>query len=110
MGSDKLPTMTNLAWTPWPKVVKIRPDLKSCELSLNIFAADLYDVAMGQSLMKIRLQRLDRITMDVGQEGEGRAQPRSSTSRSAAATRAIVGSSSRASGPLTRRRLSIARS
>lgn len=39
--------MTKLAWTPWHKVVKIRPDLKSGELSLNIFAADLYDVAMG---------------------------------------------------------------
>jgi hypothetical protein len=41
--------MTKLAWTPWHKVVKIRPDLKSGELSLNIFAADLYDVAMGKA-------------------------------------------------------------
>jgi len=39
--------MTKLAWTPWHKVVRIRSDLKSGELSLNIFAADLYDVAMG---------------------------------------------------------------
>src|SRR5216683_2266931 len=38
--------MTKLAWTPWHEVVKIRPDLKSGELSLNIFAADLYDVVM----------------------------------------------------------------
>jgi len=41
--------MAKLAWTPWHKVVKIRPDLKSGELSLNIFAADLYDVAMGKA-------------------------------------------------------------
>ncbi|MBF6571142.1 MAG: hypothetical protein IVW54_19940 [Candidatus Binataceae bacterium] len=41
--------MTKLAWTPWHKVVKIRSDLKSGELSLNIFAADLYDVAMGKA-------------------------------------------------------------
>ncbi len=39
--------MSKLAWTPWHNVVKLRPDLKSGELSLNIFAADLYDVAMG---------------------------------------------------------------
>jgi len=32
--------MTKLAWTPWRKVVKIRPNLKSGELSLNIFADD----------------------------------------------------------------------
>jgi len=41
--------MTKLAWTPWHKVVKIRTDLKSGDLSLNIFAADLYDVAMGKA-------------------------------------------------------------
>jgi hypothetical protein len=41
--------MTKLPWTPWHKVVTIRPDLKSGELSLNIFAADLYDVAMGKA-------------------------------------------------------------
>jgi len=41
--------VSKLAWTPWHKVVKIRPDLKSGELSLNIFAADLYDVAMGKA-------------------------------------------------------------
>jgi len=36
----------NNSWTPWHKVITLRPDLKSGELSLNIFAADLYDVAM----------------------------------------------------------------
>jgi len=41
--------MTKLAWTPWHKVVKLRSDLKSGELSLKIFAADLYDVAMGKA-------------------------------------------------------------
>ena len=38
---------TKLARTPWHKVVEVRPDVKFGELSLNIFAADLYDVAMG---------------------------------------------------------------
>ncbi len=31
-------------YTPWHKVVTLRPDLKSGELSLATFAADLYDV------------------------------------------------------------------
>ncbi len=38
--------MSKLPWTPWHKVVQLRDDLKSGALSLNIFAADLYDVAM----------------------------------------------------------------
>lgn len=38
--------MSKLQWTPWHEVVKLRADVKSGELSLNIFAADLYDVAM----------------------------------------------------------------
>src|SRR5207244_1297273 len=38
-----------VAWTPWHKVVQLREDLKSGELSLAIFAADLYDVAMGKA-------------------------------------------------------------
>jgi len=43
----------NTPWTPWHKVIALRPDLRSGELSLNIFAADLYDVAMqrGQRLV-----------------------------------------------------------
>jgi hypothetical protein len=38
--------MSKLPWTPWHKVVKIRDDLKSGELSLAVFAADLYDVTI----------------------------------------------------------------
>ncbi len=38
--------MPTIPWTPWHKVVSLRPDLKSGELSLASFAADLYDVAM----------------------------------------------------------------
>ena len=41
--------MTKLNWTPWHKVVELRDDLKSGELSLSIFAADLYDVVMGRA-------------------------------------------------------------
>ncbi len=32
-------------YTPWHKIVSLRPDLKSGELSLATFAADLYDVS-----------------------------------------------------------------
>ena len=31
---------------PWHEVVQLRDDLKSGELSLSVFAADLYDVVM----------------------------------------------------------------
>jgi len=41
--------MTKPAWTPWHKVVDVRDDLRSGELSLSIFAADLYDVIMGKA-------------------------------------------------------------
>ena len=36
-----------LQWKPWHQVVQLRDDLKSGELSLAQFAADLYDVVMG---------------------------------------------------------------
>ncbi len=45
--------MTNLAWTPWHQVVNLRDDLKTGELSLAIFAADLYDVAMQKGRRRI---------------------------------------------------------
>ena len=38
-----------LQWTPWHEVVQVRDDLKSGELSLAIFAADLYDVVMNKA-------------------------------------------------------------
>lgn len=41
--------MSRAPWKPWHKVVRIRDDLKSGELSLAIFAADLYDVTMGRA-------------------------------------------------------------
>lgn len=36
-------------WTPWHKVVTPREDVRTGELSLTIFAADLYDAVMGQA-------------------------------------------------------------
>lgn len=39
--------MTALGWTPWHQVVRLRDDLRSGELSLSIFAADVNAVAMG---------------------------------------------------------------
>jgi hypothetical protein len=41
--------MSKLAWKPWHEVVQLRDELKSGELSLSIFAADLYDVVMGKA-------------------------------------------------------------
>jgi hypothetical protein len=41
--------MIKPAWKPWHQVVRLRDDVRSGELSLQMFAADLYDVAMGQA-------------------------------------------------------------
>jgi len=41
--------MSTLPWTPWHEVVELRDDLKSGELSLSMFAADLYDVVMNRA-------------------------------------------------------------
>src|SRR5215471_17215522 len=38
--------MAKLPWKPWHKVVTLRDDLKSGELPLHMFAADLYEVLM----------------------------------------------------------------
>ena len=38
--------MTKLAWKPWHQVVSLRDDLRTGDLSLNQFAADLYEVMM----------------------------------------------------------------
>lgn len=36
----------SLAWKPWHQVVTLRDDLRTGELALNQFAADLYEVLM----------------------------------------------------------------
>ena len=41
--------MSKLAWKPWHDVVQVRDELRTGELSLSTFAADLYDVAMGRA-------------------------------------------------------------
>src|SRR3989304_1972138 len=41
--------VSKLNWTPWHAVVGLRDDLKSGELSLAVFAADLYDVVMDRA-------------------------------------------------------------
>ena len=38
--------MAKLAWKPWHDVVELREDLKTGELPMHIFAADLYEVVM----------------------------------------------------------------
>ena len=47
--------MSNTPWKPWHKVVTLKEDVRSGELSLSQFAADLYDVAMdrGPSLYRV---------------------------------------------------------
>ncbi|HOD52711.1 MAG TPA: DUF499 domain-containing protein [Candidatus Hydrogenedentes bacterium] len=41
--------MPKQPWTPWHEVVALRDDVKTGELSLNLFAADLYDVKVGKA-------------------------------------------------------------
>src|SRR4051812_27100870 len=40
--------MSKPSWKPWHQVVELRPDVRSGELSLSQFAADLYDVMMDR--------------------------------------------------------------
>lgn len=39
--------MAKQPWKPWHEVVKLRDDLRSGDLPLHMFAADLYEVMMG---------------------------------------------------------------
>jgi hypothetical protein len=41
--------MAKTPWTPWHQVVKLREDVRSGELALATFAADLYHVIMGRA-------------------------------------------------------------
>src|SRR3954464_4349249 len=45
--------MAKPSWTPWHQVVTLRDDLKTGQLALNEFAADLYDVALRQGTRPI---------------------------------------------------------
>lgn len=45
--------MLKTPWTPWHKVVTLREDLRTGELALNEFAADLYDVVLGRGTRPI---------------------------------------------------------
>ena len=45
--------MSKLPWTPWHEVVKLREDLRTGELSLAMFAADLYEVVMQKGARKV---------------------------------------------------------
>jgi len=45
--------MSKLPWKPWHEVVKLREDLRSGDLPLHLFAADLYDVMMQRGKRKI---------------------------------------------------------
>lgn len=41
--------MAKITAKPWHEVVRVRADIKSAELSLKAFAADLYDVMLGRN-------------------------------------------------------------
>jgi hypothetical protein len=41
--------MSKVQWSPWHQVVQLRDDIRSGELSLAVFAADLYDVVMEKA-------------------------------------------------------------
>jgi hypothetical protein len=41
--------MSKMPSTPWHKVVRLRDDLRTGELSLSVFAADLYAVTVGEA-------------------------------------------------------------
>lgn len=41
--------MAKITAKPWHEVVRVRADIKSAELSLKSFAADLYDVMLGRN-------------------------------------------------------------
>lgn len=41
--------MAKITAKPWHEVVRVRADIKSAELSLKAFAADLYDVILGRN-------------------------------------------------------------
>jgi hypothetical protein len=45
--------MNKLPWKPWHEVVKLRDDLRSGDLPLHLFAADLYDVVMQRGKRKV---------------------------------------------------------
>ena len=41
--------MSKVPWIPWHKAVQLRDDIRTGELSMAIFAADLYDVVMQRA-------------------------------------------------------------
>ena len=43
----------NLPWTPWHEVAKLREDVRTGQLSLADFAADLHDVAMQKGVRPV---------------------------------------------------------
>ncbi|MCK6483011.1 MAG: DUF499 domain-containing protein [Phycisphaerae bacterium] len=45
--------MSKLPWKAWHEVVKLREDVRTGELALNEFAADLYDVALQSGKRRI---------------------------------------------------------
>ena len=44
---------TKPSWKPWHEIVQLRDDLKTGELSLAVFAADLYDVVMQKGHRRV---------------------------------------------------------
>jgi hypothetical protein len=45
--------MSRLPWTPWHQVVKLREDVRTGELSMAVFAADLHEVVLQKGARKV---------------------------------------------------------
>ncbi|MDR2573955.1 MAG: DUF499 domain-containing protein, partial [Desulfovibrio sp.] len=43
----------SITWKPWHKVVALRPDLRSGDLAMHLFAADLYEAVMQNGLRPV---------------------------------------------------------
>lgn len=48
--------MTKVPWKPWHEVVNLREDLRSGELPLHMFGADLYEVMMQSGRRRIKVK------------------------------------------------------
>src|SRR6266581_269684 len=51
--ANRSSTMSKASGPPWHQIVRLRDDLRTGELALNEFAADLYDVALQSGRRRI---------------------------------------------------------
>ena len=66
--------MAKLPWKPWHEVVKLRDDLRSGELPMHMFAADLYEVMMQRG-KRLRIEMLGVRVIAADLAGQRHAAP-----------------------------------